>query len=193
MFIVGPRDTFSGLRMNADEFCSLGETADRLELIDGVVVMSPSPLPVHQRLAARLLYQLETFAHNGGGCVVFPETDIRFSNRLVYRPDVAVYRAGRVAETPDRLTLVPDLVIEILPNSSRSLDLVTKREDYDRFGVAEYWVVDTDERRVHAWNREGGRLVECPSVEPMITSIGIPGFVLDQRRLWDGFTAPPAV
>ena len=43
-----------------------------------------------------------------------------------------------------RIRGVPDLVVEILSAGSKPLDLITKRDDYDAFGVGEYWVVDPD-------------------------------------------------
>jgi Uma2 family endonuclease len=36
----------------------------------------------------------------------------------------------------------PDLLIEIVSESTRRVDEVTKRKLYERFGVPEYWVVD---------------------------------------------------
>src|SRR5439155_24985490 len=45
----------------------------------------------------------------------------------------------------------PDLVIEVSSPSTRHVDLVRKRELYERFGVPEYWFVDLDVDRVEVY------------------------------------------
>ncbi|MFG0284970.1 MAG: Uma2 family endonuclease, partial [Phycisphaerales bacterium JB039] len=123
---------YAGLRMTADEYLALGETTDRYQLIDGVVMMSPSPSPAHQRLLAEILYQFESFARAGGDILIFPDTDVRLDDQLVYRPDISIYRTQRLPRIPDRLRLAPDLVVEILspgsgPGRSRDRRPSTRR------------------------------------------------------------------
>ena len=47
---------YYGLRMSAGEYLALGETQIRYELIDGVVVMSPSPTAQHQQLIMKIAH-----------------------------------------------------------------------------------------------------------------------------------------
>ena len=37
---------------------------------------------------------------------------------------------------------VPDLVVEVLSPSSRTMDLTTKKKRYEKFGVPELWIAD---------------------------------------------------
>src|SRR5207248_98420 len=125
-----PRDIgYNGLRMTADEYLALGETPERYELIDGVVVMSPSPFPDHSEIAIEITFQLKQFARSGGKVRTFADTDVRLTSGKVYRPDVWVYRAERLASKVEHLTTPPDLAVEILSPSSKPLDLITKRDD----------------------------------------------------------------
>src|SRR6185295_1633314 len=117
-------------------------TEDRYELVNGVVVMSPSPTPRHQRIAFLLALQIEGWAESTAGIHVIPDVDIRVGPDKVYRPDIVVYRHTRLPAIPTRLTVPPDLIVEVLSPGSESMDYVVKRDDYDRFGVAEYWVID---------------------------------------------------
>lgn len=180
---------YAGLRMTADEYLALGETQQRYELIDGVVVMSPSPRPLHNRLALRIAALIDQHGGFGKACLVFPETEIRLNRGKVYRPDITVYKAGRLPANVERLELPPDLVVEILSPGSKPFDYITKRDDYEAFGVQEYWVVDPETGGVRAWHRHGSKLIETPVEGDTLASFAIAGFVLalkDIRALIQG-------
>lgn len=170
---------YNGLRMTADEYLALGETVERYELIDGVVVMSPSPFPEHGEISWEIAGQLRDFAQQGGDIRVFPDIDVKLASGKVYRPDIAVYRAERLRGNIRHLSTPADLAIEILSPGSKPLDLITKRDDYERFGVAEYWVVDPVTCKARVWRRVGAHLAEAPTDGDRIASSAIPGFTLD--------------
>ncbi len=174
---------YAGLHMTADEYLALGETPDRYELIEGVVVMSPSPTPWHQQLIVELILQLGLARKRLPGLTFFPDTDLRLTAQKVYRPDISVYRPGRLAKVPARLDTPPDLVVEILSPGSKPLDLITKRDDYDKFGVGEYWVLDPADGSVRRWVREGTRLQERTTDGDTVESAAISGFVLQLSSL----------
>src|SRR3954462_2523251 len=133
-----PRDLgYAGLTMTADEYLALGETEDRYELGHGVVLMSPSPLPIHSLVIMRLQQQILAFADRGRSVALFSDTDVLFDDAIVYRPDLSVYAASRIPAVPRRLDLAPDPVVEVLSPSSRGLDLMSKPKDYEKFGVGE--------------------------------------------------------
>lgn len=171
----------SGLRMNAEGFLALGETRDRYELVDGVVLMSPSPSFPHQRVITEVLYQLESWRRAGGAAIATSECDVRFSPSVVYRPDVVAYLAGRLPRAARTLDIAPDLIVEIVSPGSRAMDFVTKRDDYERFGVSEYWVIDGETGTVRAWDRAANRLVEraVDVGARRLESRAIAGFLLD--------------
>jgi Uma2 family endonuclease len=58
------------------------------------------------------------------------------------------WRKGPRPQREKLLRIVPDLVVEILSPDSRTRDLGRKREIYAAAGVREYWVLDTDRRRL---------------------------------------------
>lgn len=171
------------MKMTADEYRALGETAERYELIDGVVVTSPGPLPKHNEVLAKIIFQLESAASAGSGLRIFPETDIRFASAAVYRPDVSIYRTERLPASVDHLEAPPDLIVEVLSAGTKALDLLTKRDDYDRFGVAEYWTVDPANGEVRCWRRQGQRLHDVPIEGDFLSSSSLAGFTLDLRPI----------
>lgn len=170
---------YAGLRMTADEYLDLGETEERYELIDGVVILSPSPTTRHQRVGFLIALQIERQVQSLGGLRVIPDVDVRVSERTVYRPDIVVYRQNRLRTLPGRLTTPPDLVVEVLSPASKTRDLKTKREGYDRFGVGEYWVVDPKDVRMRCWTRRGKSLVEIAVQSSNLTSTILPGLTID--------------
>ncbi|MFG1607461.1 Uma2 family endonuclease [Actinoplanes sp. NPDC049265] len=85
----------------------------RRELLDGVLLVSPSPSRIHQTLAARLVVALEDFCPPDQA--VTQNVDVRFSERRSFAPDVLVItaaaadRTGRLYE-PHELVLAAEVV-----------------------------------------------------------------------------------
>lgn len=176
-----------GLRMSADDYLTLGENAERYELIDGVVCMSPSPSYRHQKIITEVAGQIRNHLMNNPVGEVAVEADVRFSDKLVYRPDVIFLTAAKAVRCPMQVTEVPDVVVEVVSPDSRRLDRQTKKDDYERFGVGEYWIIDP-ERQAFTFHRLlGDKFTEVPPGAHAFDSEAIPGFSLDTRRLVEFF------
>jgi len=176
--------SYYGLRMTAEEYFELGESDDRYELIDGVVCMSPSPTPKHQNLAARVVSLIDTYLIRQPVGHVFLELDVYVgkgpSGRdLVYRPDVVFVRATPGEDVPERIWKPPHLVVEVLSPSTRRLDLETKKSDYERAGVLEYWVLDPKKKEMTFYRLIDPRYQAVDPQGDRFSSEAIPGFVLD--------------
>lgn len=174
---------YAGLRLTADEYLALPDDGFKYELLDGVVVISPSPIPQHQRLLFQISGQLFVYLSDHPVGEVFPETDVRFADRLVYRPELVFYRAERIPRPLPRLETVPDLLVEVLSPSTETLDQRTKRGDYERFGVGEYWIVDPRRQSVLFLRLRDRVFVEVKPDGDRFTSEAVPGFVLDLAAL----------
>ena len=125
----------------------------RYELLDGELVMAPSPSMRHQELAARLFGDIYLFVKERAVGKVFsaPSDVVLWSGdeAKVVQPDIFFISAEReniIAEA--NVQGAPDLVIEILSPSTESRDRGYKRELYARHGVGEYWLVDPDAKSV---------------------------------------------
>lgn len=171
--------SFRGLRMTADDFLALGETSERLELIDGVVCMSPSASLPHQRIITEVSFQIGTFLRANPIGVVTVEVDVRVSDRLVYRPDLIYLSNEKAARCGARVTEIPEVVVEVISPDSSRLDRETKKRDYERAGVLEYWIIDPLESTFESYRLENGRFVDAPVAEDCFESRAIPGFRLD--------------
>jgi Uma2 family endonuclease len=148
-----------------------------------VVIMSPSPRPRHQRVAFLIAHHLQICADQIAGVQIIPEVDIQLSNNKVYKPDFIVYGNDRMPTLPDRFTLPPDLVVEALSPGSEPMDYITKRDDYDRFGVGEYWVVEPRDVSVRVWRRSGLKMLEVGVETDVVECVSVPGLRVDLGRV----------
>ncbi|MCC7293090.1 MAG: Uma2 family endonuclease [Phycisphaerales bacterium] len=175
---------YAGLRLTAEEYFSLRDDGQRYELIDGVVVMSPSPTPRHQLVAIEVVKQLSRHVDDQDLGLVLYETDVVFGmgadgRDLVYRPEVVFFRKERAGTITDRIRIVPDVVVEVVSPDSRSLDAETKYNDYERAGVGEYWLIDPIEEQTKFYRLIGGRYVEAPIGGPVYESNVVSGLKLN--------------
>lgn len=173
---------YAGLRLSADEYLDLPDDGFKYQVINGVVVMSPSPAPRHQGIKVELGAQLRNFLKAHPIARVFPDLDVRFAADLVYRPDLVVVRNERLPKPLRRIDVVPDLIVEILSPGSEAMDERTKLADYQKFGVKEYWIVEPGEPiSIRVLRHIAGGFVEAPV--GTIDSVVLPGFRLDMDAL----------
>lgn len=170
---------YGGLRMGADSYLALSNDGFQYELVDGVVVLSPIPTPKHQSVLAEISYQIMSHLRTQPVGSVFPEVDVRLSDEIVYRPELVFIRKDRVAANWRRILQPPDMVVEIVSPDSLRFDAETKRNDYERFGVTEFWLIDPDREELKFHRLEQGtyKLIEAPGA--FFSSVAVPGFVLN--------------
>ena len=190
---TGTEPQYRGLRVSAEEYLALPDDGYRYELVEGVVVMSPSPTLRQQAVVAEILAQIMMYLREHPVGHVFPESDVHLGTGLrggdlVYRPDLVFVRAERLPRTPDEtLRGPPDLVVEVVSPGSRRYDAETKRQDYERLGVREYWLVDPERGAMTFLRLVGGRFVEPPADGETFASEAVPGFALDLVRVRKSF------
>ena len=140
-------------RWTRAEVLALPDDGNRYELVDGELLVSPSPSRLHQRAVTRLWRLLDDYltAHRLGEALTSP-ADVKFVAEEILQPDLFVAQAigGRLGETWEAVG-IPLLVVEILSPSTARFDRVTKRARYQRAGVPTYWIVDLDARLVEIW------------------------------------------
>lgn len=118
----------------------------RHELINGEHFASPTPPTRHQLVSSNLACLLSAHVHRTGAGVCFPAlTEVVLSEFDVVQPDLLFISSARASIiTEKNIQGPPDLVIEILSETTRRTDEVIKRKQYERFGVSEYWIVDPE-------------------------------------------------
>jgi Uma2 family endonuclease len=124
----------------------------RYELVDGELLVTPSPSWTHQRAVSLLLSALHEYLKRQPlGRASTSPFDVELAPESVVQPDVfvvPVHEARRLlTEMPARELVV---AAEVLSPSSGRHDRVTKRPHYQRH-VPEYWIVDLDARLFERW------------------------------------------
>ena len=129
----------------------------RAEIVDGVIVTPPPPLPEHgraQRSVASFIgkpYDDDDGRGGPGGWWILVEVDVELGAHVV-RPDVAGWRRERLPRPwgVRPLTVAPDWVCEVVSPAKPAHDRVLKRRIYADHGVAYYWIVDPQARTLEA-------------------------------------------
>jgi Uma2 family endonuclease len=124
------------------------------ELINGSVVMTPPAGWPHGNTEARIVYSLTGCARQYQlGEVFGSSTGYRLPSGDTLEPDVsfisyARLQAGPAPQRGKFLEIVPNLVVEVLSATTAARDRTEKKMVYERNGVEEYWLVDTDRRTI---------------------------------------------
>jgi Uma2 family endonuclease len=160
---------------------------DRHEIIDGELVVTPSPVPRHQKVSLRLAAALYDLERAGLGEVYAAPTDVKLSPRQVVIPDLVFVTAARLGIIGGKaIEGAPDLLVEVLSPSTRARDEGRKLALYAEFGVPEYWIVDPDAGTVRAFTIVGDEYEPVPQTGNVLGSVVVPEFVVDVEALFAG-------
>ena len=142
-------------RYNYRDYAALPEGA-RYQLVEGELLMTPSPFSGHQRLSRDLCRLLDNWARQTGAGEVIPAPfDVILDEENVLQPDMLYVSRERSGIIQDWCRGAPDLVIEVLSPSNASLDRSRKMKVYARFGVARIWLVHPIEHTFECFLLDG--------------------------------------
>jgi Uma2 family endonuclease len=182
--IVGP--------MTAEEFFARLDAPDerehcKSELIDGVLILFPAPLDIHERLFGFLFRLLADYVERLDlGEVRGSRSAVQLAQDQVYQPDVLFVSRDRMSLFQRHGVIgPPDLVIEILSRSTARHDRGAKLRAYERTGVREVWFIDPEgPQGLEILQRQGLRLQPVTPEDGVVRSIALPGFRLRLEWLW---------
>ncbi len=146
------------IKFTYEDYKSLPESeTKRYELLEGELVMVPSPTEYHQRISGNLEFILRQFVRERDlGRVYDAPLDVVLGEgeeREVVQPDIffiSKERSRIIAE--EEIRGAPDLVVEIISPGTAERDRTYKKTLYARHGVREYWIVDPDAKTVEVFS-----------------------------------------
>jgi Uma2 family endonuclease len=148
-----------------EEYFALGETPNRIELIDGSLLVSPSPTKRHQYIVKRLLFGLDPAAEQAG-LQALQDVNLRLTSRRILIPDLVV------AETDDSGLTVEaaetKLVVEVVSPSNAGTDRLLKSQLYAEAGIEWCLRVEQpdDSVELHLQQLAGDRYKEIAVASP---------------------------
>lgn len=165
------------VKFTYEDYLLFPEDGRRHELIEGEHFVTPAPKTKHQIVSSNLHRILGSFVYQRRlGRVLSAPTDVVLSELDVVQPDLLFVSTSRLSIMTDtHIHGAPDLVVEILSETTRKPDEIIKRKLYERVGIPEYWIIDpeleivkvyrlADQRYVRAaeLSREAGDLLTTP-------------------------------
>ena len=177
-------------KLTYDDYVLIPEDGQRHEIIDGEHYMTPSPVTS---------ISAPYFGWVCGWADSWSSTDWAKSFRLLLmsssrsttsssRTSCSSRRSGREILTDKNVQGTPDLVVEILSESTRQLDEKIKLPLYDRYGALEYWIFNAVHQDVRIFHRTGDRLALVAELSAkagdVLTTPLLPGFELSMAGLF---------
>ena len=164
-----------------DDYLGLGEES-WYQLINGELIMSPSPGLRHHLVLGNLHLAFKIFSQSNKVTTVLSPIDVYFDKKNVFQPDLVVVSDDRKHIFSDRgMEGAPDLVVEILSPSNSKYDRYEKREKYHEFGVLEYWLIDPSNNSIEVFHldKTPDKPVNYQIDTGVLSSIIFPEMVID--------------
>jgi Uma2 family endonuclease len=160
-----------------EDLLRMEDDGHQYEILEGELVLNASPIPRHQMIAGRLYLVIQNYLDiSDVGSLFFAPLDAVLSPINVLQPDLLFIRKERAAIiTATNVSGAPDLVVEILSESTRKKDETRKRRIYEQFGVGEYWIVDPIAETVRLYERAAAnyRVADTVLTSPLFPGLEI--------------------
>jgi len=128
-----------------------------VEYSRGRLEILPMPTLTHQRIAKRLFNAIQEFVTSKklGGEVLFAGTRVSVGDDTFREPDVLYVPAQWLHLMHEEFVERVGIAVEVVSESNRDHDLQTKRQEYARAGIPEYWIVDPQAQTITVLHLNG--------------------------------------
>lgn len=172
------------------EYLELTDSANRhIEYTDGRLEFLPMPTEVHEALVQFLYFALYAFVNQQElGKVYSNGVRVRVRPGKYRLPDIVFLHKDHFEVRHNRAWDGADLVMEVASDDphDRQRDFEQKLIDYAESGIAEYWIVDLEVRKVIVHSLDHREYAVCGEYTPgrCATSLLLEGFEIDVAALF---------
>lgn len=180
-----------------EDYLHVPDDGRRYELLQGELAVSPAPFTVHQRVSRNLELILASFVEAGQlGEVFYAPIDVILDRGTVVQPDLVYVARQRLGIVSRRgIEAAPDLVVEILSESTADRDRGIKQALYAQYGVAHYWIIDVEAKCIEERLRNdagGFELLQVHREPDTMHSALFPALAIDLQRVFRPMLSPEA-
>ena len=174
-----------------EEFWALPEPPDhsKLELIAGVLYMTPPPGYTHDNAVSRLNRALSEYliASGNPGTLYVPRAAIWTSANTYLEPDLFYVSAETDAALDPEHRTTADLVIEVISLGSAIYDRNTKADTYAALDIKELWLVDETSETIEVRNQTEKTFAEgiVFAKGQNLSSAVLPDFILTVSQIFE--------
>jgi len=179
-------------KLTYDDYARIPDDGQRHEILDGEHYVTPAPVPRHQIVLMELVSRLYPWVKDHRlGLVLVSPSDVLFSAHDIVQPDILFISKKRMRILKEKnVQGAPDLVIEILSESTRRLDERIKPGLYERSGVLEYWIFDPFRRKTRLLRQAGEHLQQVAELSAeagdVLTMPLLPGLEIPLAEVFPG-------
>src|SRR5579864_240665 len=122
-----------------------------VELVDGCLEVLPMPSLKHQRIVKWMVRKMDDFVMPRKlGEVAMAPLPVRLFAGRIREPDIMYFEAWRIRDADKRPLDGADLVMEVPSggHKNRQRDLRTKRAEYAKARIPEYWIIDLEKKTI---------------------------------------------
>jgi len=158
----------------------------RWELIGGIAyAMSPAPAIRHQEVSANIWLELREKSRDCQKCRSLQAVDWKIDENTVVCPDNLLVCGEEIGET--YLIQTPEIIFEVLSQSTMFKDRNVKYKLYEKMGVAYYILVDPSARVAEIFALKNGKYEKIKNAQNEVVSLSTQSceVAFDFKKIWE--------
>lgn len=159
-----------------------------VEYLDGSLQVLPMPNAFHQAIAFVLANMLVSWSSSDPlARTKLGPFRVQLNDGAYREPDVCFMLGKHAARRHEQYWEGADLIVEIISQTNRDHDRVTKLREYAAAAIPEYWIIDPDERSISQFvlTQKQYELRAILRSGDVLSSLSLAGFVMDVKELFE--------
>lgn len=159
----------------------------KAEFINGEIIMHSPVMKKHWMVSMNLSSLMFQYVKKHDlGVIGVEKVMLRFT-RNDYEPDIVYFSKEKSKDFYDEQLLfpAPDLIVEILSESTKKRDRGIKFVDYAAHGVYEYWIVDPSKKSIEQYVLRNGEFYVLGNHQGKFKTDTIKGLEIDVKTLFE--------